>query len=157
MGLNPGPIDGIFGRKTEAAVRAFQADKNLVVDGWVGPITFKALTEVEPSPSVHVIDDGFEMKEWQAFLSLYGWLKLTGRADGIYGPKTRRATKRYQRHKNLPATGIIDAPTHAHFKAWMHDTERIEWPGEIELWDRGTDVRILQGYLEVAGRRSRRS
>lgn len=37
-------IDGIFGPKTEAAVKAYQKDHGLVVDGIVGPKTRGALT-----------------------------------------------------------------------------------------------------------------
>lgn len=36
---SPGPVDGIFGPMTEQAVRAFQRDSGLVVDGIVGPRT----------------------------------------------------------------------------------------------------------------------
>lgn len=36
-------IDGDFGRATMAAVKAFQADHGLVVDGIVGPVTRKEL------------------------------------------------------------------------------------------------------------------
>ncbi|HEX8532515.1 MAG TPA: N-acetylmuramoyl-L-alanine amidase [Cytophagales bacterium] len=41
-------IDGDFGPKTEAAVRAFQRGHDLVPDGIVGPKTWKALDDVAP-------------------------------------------------------------------------------------------------------------
>ena len=43
LGYNVGPVDAVFGSKTEAAVKAFQTDQALKVDGIVGPITWKAL------------------------------------------------------------------------------------------------------------------
>lgn len=42
-GFDPGIIDGIWGRRTEAAVRAYQQSEGLVADGIVGPKTWKAL------------------------------------------------------------------------------------------------------------------
>jgi hypothetical protein len=48
-----GPIDGIFGGGTEAAIKAFQKNKGLVIDGIVGPKTWKALfTKKIPTPSI---------------------------------------------------------------------------------------------------------
>jgi Putative peptidoglycan binding domain len=41
--LDPGPVDGIFGEKTSAAVYALQNLKGLVADGEVGPQTAAAL------------------------------------------------------------------------------------------------------------------
>ena len=49
-GFSPDGIDGIFGRKTEAAVRRFQTDRGLLVDGIVGPQTWGALCEPEFDP-----------------------------------------------------------------------------------------------------------
>ncbi|MFF6982598.1 peptidoglycan-binding protein [Streptomyces sp. NPDC008343] len=42
-GISPGGIDGIFGPLTEAAVRGAQQRAGLVVDGIIGPHTWKAL------------------------------------------------------------------------------------------------------------------
>ena len=38
-----GTADGSFGPKTEEAVRHFQGNNNLTVDGIVGPLTWDAL------------------------------------------------------------------------------------------------------------------
>ena len=43
LGYTVGDIDGIFGRKTESAVRVFQADFSLEVDGIVGKKTWEIL------------------------------------------------------------------------------------------------------------------
>jgi len=43
LGITPGPMDGVFGGSTEAAVRAFQKSKGLLVDGRVGPVTWAEL------------------------------------------------------------------------------------------------------------------
>ncbi len=43
MGFDPGRCDGVFGRRTEAALREFQRNVGLLPDGTCGPGTFKAL------------------------------------------------------------------------------------------------------------------
>jgi hypothetical protein len=49
LGYDPGPIDGKTGPRTEAAVRAFQVDYSLDVDGICGPQTRSKLKEVHGS------------------------------------------------------------------------------------------------------------
>ena len=46
--LLAGPVDGIYGAATAGAVRAFQADEELEVDGVVGPLTRAELDQAEP-------------------------------------------------------------------------------------------------------------
>lgn len=43
LGYNTGGLDGVFGVKTETAVREYQARKNLGIDGIVGNITWRNL------------------------------------------------------------------------------------------------------------------
>ena len=43
LGYPPGPIDGQFGRRTESAVKSFQSDQGLGVDGQVGQQTWTAI------------------------------------------------------------------------------------------------------------------
>ena len=52
LGYDCGTADGIFGTKTEEAVRAFQADNGLVVDGVAGKNTLAALHNLTVKPSV---------------------------------------------------------------------------------------------------------
>jgi hypothetical protein len=45
LGYQPGPIDGVFGTKTRAAIKRFQADHGLVADGVVGKKTRAKMQE----------------------------------------------------------------------------------------------------------------
>ena len=44
-GFEPGTPDGVFGKKTDAALRAFQKAQGLTVDGVCGPATWTALLQ----------------------------------------------------------------------------------------------------------------
>ncbi|NET46975.1 peptidoglycan-binding protein [Okeania sp. SIO2B3] len=45
MGFNPGPIDGVFGKKTTGAVKAFQKYKGIKVNGIVDRKTWEAFSQ----------------------------------------------------------------------------------------------------------------
>lgn len=43
--INPGPLDGIFGTQTKNAVKVFQGNKRITVDGIVGTQTWEAFLD----------------------------------------------------------------------------------------------------------------
>lgn len=81
LGYDIGPcgIDGDFGRSTEKAVREFQGDHQLVVDGVVGPMTWdaldKAVAQLNPAEPVtvtySVIIHGLSLQQAEAMSSNY--------------------------------------------------------------------------------------
>jgi peptidoglycan hydrolase-like protein with peptidoglycan-binding domain len=52
VGFDPGPLDGLPGRQTLAAIKAFQRSKNLLEDGIAGPATMAALFTGTPTETV---------------------------------------------------------------------------------------------------------
>lgn len=50
-GFSPGTIDGDFGKKTEAALRAYQEANSLKVDGLAGPKTFASFVQTPQAPA----------------------------------------------------------------------------------------------------------
>jgi peptidoglycan hydrolase-like protein with peptidoglycan-binding domain len=117
-----GPIDGLFGPQTEAAVLNYQwvrleanggggsASFPLKVDGIVGPKTWFRL---DP-PTVKKGDKGDKgdaVKMLQELLISYGY--NPGPADGIFGPQTESALKAMQSDYGLKVDGIAGPVTWA--------------------------------------------
>ncbi|MCT4620137.1 MAG: M14 family metallopeptidase [Marinisporobacter sp.] len=61
IGYDPGPIDGIFGEKTQGAVEKFQQDNRLIPTGIIGPNTIKALEPLLLGYDVYIIQKGDTM------------------------------------------------------------------------------------------------
>lgn len=102
---------GIFGPSTLDAVRKFQQDRGLLVDGIVGGDTWRQLVEASWRLGDRVLYlrapqlRGDDVRELQDRLSTFGF--DPGRADGIFGPATARAVQEFQRNYGLPPDGIV--------------------------------------------------
>ena len=129
-------VDGVFGSRTAATVRAFQEIFGLTADGIVGPATwyevvrlytavtslselrsegqqFYAINWTAPN-ALQVGDSGEKVRQLQYMLSvLSSYIPEVPpvAVDGIFGSQTRAAVLAAQRRFNLPETGNVDLLT----------------------------------------------
>ena len=74
LGFHPGPLDGVRGRITIAAIRAFQRESGLQVDGLAGPRTLAQLFDAPAASGIPAADaakaeakrDCQQMRPWYA-------------------------------------------------------------------------------------------
>ncbi len=99
-------VDAIFGPATEAAVRAFQQEKNLTVDGIVGTNTWSALVVTVRQGSQGDAVRG--VQEESQFRNLSGDPSQGLAVDGIFGPTTDAAVRGFQQalHADIPSVTV---------------------------------------------------
>ena len=125
-----GKADGNYGDKTVEAVKAFQRNNGLTVDGTAGEQTQKVLysgsakpapkdtptpkpsASPTPTPASNVLkigSKGSAVKSLQSKLNQLGY--AAGKADGVFGLKTAGAVKSFQKDKRLVADGVAGEKT----------------------------------------------
>jgi len=107
-------VDGIFGPKTEAAVKNFQHDKGLTVDGIVGPHTWAALPDGGPMPTLQQGSTGEVVRSLQQVLTNGApgqWNTTPQGVDGDFGPHTKSSVEAFQRWGKVTADGIVGDQT----------------------------------------------
>ena len=146
-GFDPGKIDGIYGPKTRDAVLRFQRAAKISVDGIAGPETYNALTNwVDRGTWTGQIlrrgDRGSLVKDLQNYLAGNKGGKITaedgskvslgyyfnpGKIDGIYGPRTESAVKRFQKHAGIKVDGIAGPQTYNALRKKTKASDNYFW------------------------------
>src|SRR5919202_2440803 len=109
LGYDPGAIDGQFGARTEAAVKAFQKAQGITADGIVGDVTWVNIDEADMSdPTIRRGSTGNPVRRAQKRLSLAGY--DTGGVDGIFGSGTEAPVRRPHPDPWLTADGVVCPP-----------------------------------------------
>lgn len=167
-------VDGIFGTGTTAAVRAFQRRHGLTVDGVVGKTTWDAIyreyrsiqsdngtPNAYPGTPLRPGDRGQNVRLVQFWLkiarSVYSALNDVG-VDGIFGPSTTAAVKKFQSYFGLASDGIVGRATWSKLYEVYNDTANDllapnlrpgDYPGVLRVGSSGRAVRELQFYLYI--------
>jgi peptidoglycan hydrolase-like protein with peptidoglycan-binding domain len=97
-------ITGTANAETIAAVREYQADARMAVNGTISEDLLRQLRTAQVDSDAIYRE---QVKKVQAALNAAGY--NAGPPDGALGPKSRAAIARYQSDNALPATGGIDA------------------------------------------------
>jgi peptidoglycan hydrolase-like protein with peptidoglycan-binding domain len=147
LGLLGGKIDGFFGRETARAVRAFQNQAGLSIDGIVGPQTRRLIFAEEASAldpmtsgavagvvracvNVRTLRYSMPLMRGDDVVAVQRRLKemgyLSGAVDGIFGPGTARAVGAFQANQGLPQDGIVAGETQTRLLAEMSLPRRAE-------------------------------
>lgn len=99
-----------FSPNVDSAVRTFQQTRGIVIDGIVGPATFRQLEEARWNLGDRVISyspghmtAGDDVANLQQQLNTLGF--DSGRVDGVFGPDTDRALREFQRNAGLEVDG----------------------------------------------------
>ncbi len=143
-------IDGIFGWRTERAVKLLQADLGLPVTGVADEdlqrtILAGGLEPYNPYKTLKRGSTGWRVQEMQQRLRDLGY--LADSADAIFGPRTEKAVALFQRENGLDDTGIADFDTLR--KLYSDSANACSTYIDLQRGDSGYRVRELNKRLKA--------
>jgi peptidoglycan hydrolase-like protein with peptidoglycan-binding domain len=114
LGQQPGPIDGLYGPLTQAAVKRFQGSAGLAIDGIAGPQTQRELNAEWPqlvSRGAGFGQRGGSDQVRMVQRHLRTADERPGPVDGLFGPRTEAAVIHFQAKSGLTADGVVGPET----------------------------------------------
>lgn len=133
LGYLTGRADGLFGPRTEQALKAFQSEYGLEATGELDDGTLRVVEETAEAFS--------DSKALQQRLIDLGYLR--GQAHGIFAERSRAALKLFQTLQGLEPTGMPDGET----REKLFDQAAQSLPGPLGRGDKGEAVTALQERL----------
>ena len=107
-------VDGVFSSQVETAVKEFQQGAGLVVDGIVGPLTWDALPDGGPMPTLQEGDAGDVVRSLQTVLTNGApgnWGTTPQGIDSDFGPHTKASVEAFQSWGGVAADGVVGDQT----------------------------------------------
>ena len=135
---------GYYGTSTVEAVKQFQTDNGLGIDGCIGKATREKLYSDDVKANVlGAGDEGELVKKYQNKLKNLGYLVTT--VDGKYGAGTVEAVKLFQEDNALVVDGYLGMETRE-----LLDSEQV-LANVLKVGDKNSMVSRVQKYLKDLG------
>jgi peptidoglycan hydrolase-like protein with peptidoglycan-binding domain len=115
-GFYDGPADGVYGAKTDSAIRDFEQAAGLTPSAEPNDVLLQTINrsqiKAKPQPAVRnndpiaqLLAPNARITAVQRALAEYGYGQI--RSSGVYDLATRSAIERFERERNMPVSGQI--------------------------------------------------
>ncbi|MBD1912517.1 peptidoglycan-binding protein [Leptolyngbya sp. FACHB-16] len=129
--------DGEYGWRTEAAVRAFQREHRLRVDGMVGPETWAMLTTAVKA-GIRTLRQGHrgrDVRDLQGLLQVHNFMV---HRNGFFDDQTQQAVNTFKKRHNLRTDGTVCPVTWTLLRAGKPNPAAVKthpgWLRSLHKW-----------------------
>lgn len=147
-GYDAGPVDGVMGRKTRGAIRAYQSDAGLPVTGEPDAAFLESLNH----HLVESISDPALILRIENGLDRLGY--AVGQIDGTVDDQLGMALSNYTRFAGLavdyrPTMSTLGHIERGEFRNNSQKTSKLIWDVETELTRRGYETGPIDGTIDL--------